>query len=100
MAATAVIIKAHAAPCVQIAGNLPDLFWADSFHGKQLKEYENEMKLNSQEIADILQYKGYIEIRENIIKDLGEITYLLSEKREIYKTYEKQKKCSINEKMQ
>lgn len=58
----------------------------------ELKEYENEMKLNSQEIADILQYKGYIEIRENIIKDLGEITYLLSEKREIYKTYEKQKK--------
>jgi hypothetical protein len=39
-----------------------------------LNVYEEKISINSREINDILKYKGYIELRETIIRELGTIT--------------------------
>ncbi len=69
-----------------------------------MEEYEKKLKINTQEIDDILKFKGFIEIRETIIKDLGNITAELSENKGILNSLKKKKdaydnsKKSINEK--
>lgn len=44
----------------------------------KLNAYESRMKLNTQEIEDILKYKGYIDIRESLVNDLGESAHQIS----------------------
>jgi hypothetical protein len=44
-----------------------------------LELFENKIKINTQEVNDILRYKGYIEIRETTVSDLGKTTLRISE---------------------
>lgn len=50
-------------------------------HLEKLQEYEERIKINSQEVEDVLKYKGYIEIRESLVKELGELTSTLNGKK-------------------
>jgi len=45
----------------------------------KLTEYEKSLNLQSQEINDVLRHKGFVEIKDNLGKDLQEIKRLLSE---------------------
>lgn len=64
-----------------------------------LNIYESKLKLNTKEVEDVLKYKGYIEVRESVIREIGEITSSINKnndeldklKKEI-KKYEDKKK--------
>ena len=50
-------------------------------HLEKLQKYEERIKINTQEVEDVLKYKGYIEIRESLLKELGELTSNLNKKK-------------------
>jgi hypothetical protein len=69
-----------------------------------LRIYENKVNLNNKEIEDVLKYKGYVKIRESIVKELGELQLEIHTKEEeligpckTKKKYDEAKK-KVNEK--
>ena len=71
---------------------------------KQINEYEKKLATYSEEIDDVLKYRGYIEMRDSLIKELGKLvfeesTYTdeLKEKRKKKKKFEESKKL-VNQK--
>ena len=54
-------------------------------HLDQLAVYEDKIKINTREVSDILKYKGYIEVRETLIHDLGIAASELSDLENILK---------------
>lgn len=61
-------------------------------HLEKLQRYEERIKINTQEVEDVLKYKGYIEIRESLIRELGELTSILNEKNASLDNLKKQRK--------
>lgn len=61
-------------------------------HLEKLQKYEERLKINTREVEDILRYKGFIEIRESLVKELGELTSELNEKNNDLGDLKKQRK--------
>lgn len=59
---------------------------------KNLNYYEEKINCNNEEINDIIKYKGFIEVKENLIKELGEYTSELVILNEEYDELKKKKK--------
>lgn len=61
-------------------------------HLEKLQKYEERLKINTSEVEDVLRYKGFIEIRESLVKELGELTSELNEKNNNLDDLKKQRK--------
>lgn len=57
----------------------------------KLNEYENKLQINNQEINDILRYKGFCEIRDNVVNDITVVDDKLN--------FESNRKKTINKKI-
>lgn len=44
----------------------------------ELEQYERKLQINTGKINDILRYKGFCEIRENVVAEISELDYNLS----------------------
>lgn len=69
-----------------------------------LKEYESRLKINSKEINDIIRYKGFIEMRDSLFREISEnnqeiddIDLSISNLKDIINSY-KTKKTKVNKK--
>lgn len=59
---------------------------------EKLAKYEEKLQLKSDEISDVLKHQGYIEVRENLIEELGELNDSLDEDRAKLKELQKEEK--------
>lgn len=44
-----------------------------------LNQYQNKIHANTQEISDVLKFRGYIEVRESLVHDIGTVTSNIEE---------------------
>ena len=71
---------------------------------KELKQYEEKMKINSAQINDVLRHKGFLEIRDGIVLEKNSLNVLLEQLEKNLLEIQKQirkysdKKKRINEK--
>ena len=40
---------------------------------EQINDYEKKLTAYNEEISDVLKYKGYMEMRDSLIKEIGEL---------------------------
>lgn len=59
---------------------------------ERLDSYEKKINANTEEVNDIIKYKGFIEVKENLIKEIGEFVSEISKIEEEYERLKKEKK--------
>lgn len=67
----------------------------EQLYGKlliQLNEYENRLKSKTKEVNDAIRYRGFCEIRDNIVEELSELNSFLSFESDKKKELAKKKK--------
>lgn len=63
-----------------------------------LEKYEDKLKINTDEVSDILKHKGYMEIREGIVKELGNAVSEIGKGKDDLKELKKKKDVYDNSK--
>ncbi|MFR3182330.1 MAG: coiled-coil domain-containing protein [Clostridia bacterium] len=58
----------------------------------KLNNYEKKINASSDEVNDIIKYKGFIEVKDNLVKEMGEYVSQISEIENEYKELKREKK--------